>query len=79
MQIEASLVWQAKTSLIGRDVFHDLASARDIIMLHKNIHPATTEDFIENAVARGFLKYRDGICEYVTQVPAGPDWHPTVW
>lgn len=78
-QIEHSLVWQAKTSLIGRDVFHDLASAKDIIRLHKSINPATTEDLIENAVARGFLKYRDGICEYLTQVPAGPDWNPTVW
>lgn len=78
-QIEHSLVWQASTSIIGRDIFHDLASAKDIIRLHQNIAPDTAENVIERAVASNLLRYRDGICEYITQVPAGPDWNPTVW
>lgn len=79
MQIEASLIWQASRSVIGSEVFHNIASARDIQRLHHNILGKTDENFIENAVNQGLLKMRDGICEYITQIPAGPDWHPSVW
>lgn len=78
-QIEASLLWQARRSIIGSEVFHNLASVKDIIRLHKNILGHLEDDFIDNAVKSGLLKRREGICEYVPQLPAGPDWHPMVW
>ncbi len=78
-QIEANLLWQTKTSIVGKEVFHEVASAKDIMRLHQGIIPGIDEQFIANAVSRGFISYRDGICEYIPQVPAGPDWHPAVW
>lgn len=78
-QIEMSLLWQARTAIVGQDVFHDLASAKDILRLHKNLCGSVASDFIANAEKNNFLKCRDGICEYLKPVPAGPDWHPMVW
>lgn len=78
-QIEHNLVWQAKTSIIGRDIFHDLASAKDIVRLHQSIAPESAENLIDRAVAANLLTCRDGICEYIIQVSAGPDWNPMVW
>ncbi|MDD2998081.1 MAG: NUDIX hydrolase [Candidatus Riflebacteria bacterium] len=78
-QIELSLIWQARTSLVGRDVFHDLASVKDIKRLHNNLCSNIPADFIKIAEKKGLIKQRDGICEYVSQLPAGPDWQPMVW
>lgn len=78
-QVEMNLLWQAKTAIAGQDVFHDLASAKDIMRLHQGLTGKVPENFIENAEKSGLLKCRNGICEYVKPVPAGPDWHPLVW
>jgi len=78
-QIEQNLVWQAKTSIIGRDVFHDLASSKDIIRLHQNITGEIRPDFIEVREQQSLIKCRNGICEYTPPNPAGPDWQPLVW
>jgi len=78
-QIEASLLWQARRSIIGSEVFHNIASAKDIIRLHQGILGQIDENLIDNAVKSGLLKLREGICEYIPQLPSGPDWHPTVW
>ena len=78
-QIELNLIWQAKTSIVGRDVFHDLASAKEIARLHQSITGETRPDFIEVCEQRGLIKCRDGICEYTPPPPAGPDWQPLVW
>lgn len=78
-EIEQHLVWQAKTSIVGRDVFHDLASSKDILRLHQSITGETRPDFIEVCEQRGILKCRDGICQYTHTTPAGPDWQPLVW
>jgi hypothetical protein len=78
-QIEQSLIWQARTSIIGRDVFHDIATAKDIMRLHQNVTGETRAGFIEECEQRGLLSSHDGICKYITPSPAGPDWQPLVW
>ena len=78
-QIEANLLWQARHLIIGQDVFHELASAKDIVRLHHSISPAEAPEVISRAEKAGYLKCREGICEYYQPVPAGPDWHPMVW
>ncbi len=78
-QIEQHLVWQARNSIIGRDVFHDLASSKDILRLHQNITGETRADLIEDCEKRGLLACRDGICQYISPTPSGPDWQPLVW
>ncbi len=78
-EIEQHLVWQAKTSIVGRDVFHDLASSRDILRLHQSITGETRPDLIKACEQQGLLKCRDGICQYTPLTPAGPDWQPLVW
>jgi hypothetical protein len=78
-QIEQHLVWQARYAIIGRDVFHDLASSKDLLRLHQNITGENRPDLIEVCEERGLLKCRDGICQYTSPPPAGPDWQPLVW
>lgn len=78
-QIENNLLWQATTSLIGKDVFHGVASQKDITRLHRNICPNLPPEVIQRAERMGLLSCKDGICEYVSAVPLGPDWHPMVW
>ena len=79
-QIHASLLWQARHTIIGQNVFHDLASERELITLHVNLcGPGEGKKAIARAISAGLLKCRDGICEFFTPVPAGPDWHPMVW
>ncbi|GAB4283293.1 MAG: hypothetical protein Kow0029_29370 [Candidatus Rifleibacteriota bacterium] len=79
-QIEKSLIWQAKTSLIGKEVFHGIASMKDLVRLHENIcGKACCPELISRAERLGILSCKDGICQYLDVVPAGPDWHPAVW
>ena len=78
-QIVQSLRWQAKTSIIGQDIFHNLASTKEIIKLIKNFVPQADESYITQAVNQGFLRNIDGICEYINAIPSGPDWHPMPW
>ncbi len=78
-QIESHLQWQALTSIVGRDVFHEVASQKDIIRLHRSICEEAATDIISRAERMGLLKCRDGICEYSPAVPMGPDWQPMVW
>lgn len=78
-QIEENLKWQAKTTLIGKEVFHGIASKKDIVRLHKNICEAADPEIIERAEKLGLLTCKEGICQYLTVVPPGPDWQPAVW
>ena len=78
-QIESSLLWQARHLIVGQDVFHELASARDIVRLHSSLSRKESADVLMRAEKAGLLKCKEGICEYLRPVPAGPDWHPTVW
>lgn len=78
-QIEQNLIWQARYAIIGRDVFHDLASSKDILRLHQSITGENRANLIETCEERGLLKCRDGICQYTSPTPAGPDWQPLVW
>lgn len=78
-QIESSLIWQARHLIVGQDVFHELASARDIVRLHNSLGRKESADMLMRAEKAGLLKCKEGICEYLRPVPAGPDWHPTVW
>ena len=78
-QIEQSLLWQAKHLIIGQDVFHDLASGKDIKRLHNNILNEKHTKILDTAENKGLLKCKEGICEYIKPVPSGPDWHPMPW
>lgn len=78
-QIEQNLLWQARTAIVGQDVFHGVASAKDIIRLHQNLIPDTSEELIQRSEKLGLLECTDGICTFKTVVPHGPDWHPMVW
>ncbi len=78
-QIESSLIWQARNLIVGQDVFHELASAKDIVRLHSSLCKKESADVLVRAERAGLLKCKEGICEYLRPVPAGPDWHPTVW
>lgn len=78
-QIEDHLLWQASTSLIGKDVFHGVASQKEIIRLHRNVCQKSFSDPIKRGEAMGLLSCKDGICDYIAPVPLGPDWQPMVW
>jgi len=78
-QIENNLFWQTRTSLIGKDVFHGVASQKDIARLHQAICPDQGLEVISRAEKLGLLTCKDGICDYIAAVPFGPDWHPMVW
>lgn len=79
-QIRSSLLLQAQHLIVGQNVFHELASEREIITLHTNLCGKTAgKGVIARAVSSGLLKCKDGICEYISPMPAGPDWHPMVW
>lgn len=78
-QIENNLCWQAQTALIGKEVFHGIASKKDILRLHRNVCGTDSGDLIEKAEKLKLLTCKEGICQYVSVVPHGPDWHPTVW
>lgn len=78
-QIENHLQWQAKVAIIGRDVFHGVASKKEIIRLHQNISKESGSLVIERGEALGLLNCKEGICEYAPVIPMGPDWHPMVW
>lgn len=78
-QIEQSLIWQAKYMIVGQDVFHNLASAKEIQKLYKTFIPDGCDDYINIAIEKGLLRKKDGICEYLNVVPSGPDWHPMPW
>ncbi|MDN5279265.1 MAG: 8-oxo-dGTP diphosphatase [Clostridiales bacterium] len=78
-QVKNHLQWQTQTSIIGRDVFHGVASKKDIIRLHQNICSELDVDLVERAEKLGLLTCKEGICQYLPIVPHGPDWHPNVW
>lgn len=78
-QIEQSIIWQAKNSLIGQDIFHNLASTKEIQKLYKTFFQDEEDTYIERAIKNGYLEKKDGICEYINIVPVGPDWHPMPW
>ncbi|MGM0598513.1 MAG: NUDIX domain-containing protein [Candidatus Rifleibacteriota bacterium] len=78
-QVKAHLEWQAHTSIIGKDVFHGVASEKDIIRLHNNICHTVNSKVISRALSLGLLDCKEGLCQYRQPTPRGPDWHPTVW
>ncbi len=81
-QISNHLVWQAKTAIIGQDVFHKVASKKDIFRLHENILPEAMLSFSEfflKAEKNEFLSCKEGLCQYLPTSGAGPDWNPMVW
>jgi 8-oxo-dGTP diphosphatase len=78
-QVKAHLEWQALTSIVGKDVFHGVASEKDIVRLHNNICQTANNKVISRALSLGLLDYKEGLCQYKQPSPQGPDWHPTVW
>ncbi len=79
LQIEANLLWQARHLVVGQDVFHELGSAKDITRLHNSLCPTEGSEAVARGEKAGLLKCREGICEFLKPIPAGPDWHPLVW
>lgn len=78
-EVSEHIHWQAKTTLVGRDVFHNVASVKDIKRLHKNICPEIEEDFLDRAQKLSIIKINEGLCEYNCPPPGGPDWNKIVW
>jgi 8-oxo-dGTP diphosphatase len=81
-QIETHLLWQAKTAIVGRDVFHGIASKKDVYRLHHNLlgkEMPPSADFFAANQRKGLVHIKEGLCEYLQISGGGPDWNPVVW
>lgn len=78
-QIAFHLLWQASNLIVGRDVFHSVASAKEVLRLHQNLTGKSDPDFLANAQSKKLISCKEGLCEYHYPPPAGPDWQPMVW
>lgn len=78
-QITSHLLWQASNLIVGRDVFHTVASTKEVLRLHQNLTGKSDPDFLGNAQVKKLINCKEGLCEYNYPPPVGPDWQPMVW
>ncbi len=79
-QLVDSIKWQAKTSIIGQDVFSDPFSEEEIIKLQSCFISDNQSECIQRGIQQKVLEKKGNNCyTFCRRENSGPDWVERVW